>query len=278
MAIENIMFTNQSEIIPPDFSGGRPYYGALFAHLAWQCGSTYRHTDHLGGCNGARIRFSPQYDWTANIDMDLVLEILQPVKAQFGDNLSWADLIVLAGTTALADGQTLEPFMFCGGRTDATNGAGSELLQPNGGVDFMAYYNMRDQLGLTDTEAVALMGKPRSASQMYRMGYYGTWSYNPAQFDNTYFISLLNETWDPYTVPRTGYEQYKARGKELYILETDIGLRWDADTLAIVQDFASDNEYFLVEFVSAWTKVMNSDRFDGPVGNLCEAKIKQTAL
>jgi len=226
------------------------------------------------GCNGARIRFPPQDDWPANEDMDLLLVLLQPVHDQF-DNLSWADLISVAGTVALVDGTSNYPFEFCGGRTDASDGTGSELILPNGNVDFTAYYSMRDQIGLTDVEAVALMGKPRSASQMYRLGYYGTWSWNPQTLDNSYFVTLVSETWDEFVVPVTGNKEYKARGKELYILPMDISLRWDANTLAIAQDFASDNNYFMAQFIAAWTKVMNIDRFDGPFGNLCD-KMKLT--
>jgi len=271
------MYTNQSDILAPDFSNGKPYYGAIFIHLAWQSGSTFRHSDKLGGANGARIRFAPQSDWPANIGMDSVMELLQPVKDAF-DNLSWADLYVLAGTVALADSDSGSTFDFCGGRTDADDGGGSELLQPNGGVDADAFYQMRHQIHLTDIEAVALMGKPRSASQMYRMGYYGTWSWTPETFDNEYFVTLLSETWVPFTVPGSGNQQFKAQGKELYILPADIALRWDATTLAIAQDFASDNDYFMSEFVSAWTKVMNIDRFDGPVNNLCQSKNRVTKL
>ena len=93
----------------------------MLARLAWQCSATFRATDYLGGCNGARIRFSPQKDWPGNANIDSALELLRPVKYNFGSSLSWADLIVLAGNTALelAGGNQLE---FCGGRTDAEDG------------------------------------------------------------------------------------------------------------------------------------------------------------
>merc|ERR1712241_141610 len=92
-----------------------------FTRLAWQCSSTFRKTDYLGGCNGARIRFSPQKDWPVNVNLNIAIEALRPIKNQFGDELSWADLIVLAGNTALEKAGDLS-IPFCGGRTDAGDG------------------------------------------------------------------------------------------------------------------------------------------------------------
>ena len=65
--------------------------------LSFQCAGTFRSTDYLGGCNGARIRFPPEANWSVNIAMDDALTLLQGVKDQFPTGLSWADLIVLAG-------------------------------------------------------------------------------------------------------------------------------------------------------------------------------------
>ena len=117
-------------VLPPDVYDGQPYYGALFVRLAWACASTFRTTDYLGGCNGARLRFPPQRDWPVNAALDGALAVLLPVKEQFGDALSWADLIALAGTVSLEDAGAA-PMRFCGGRTDlVAYDGGSDDLEP----------------------------------------------------------------------------------------------------------------------------------------------------
>ena len=102
----------------------------LVTRLAWQCISTYRETDYLGGCNGARIRFSPGKDWEVNKNLDRALDLLSPVKARHGASLSWADLIILAGNTALElAGNISLPFCTVG-RVDAEDGGGWQFLYP----------------------------------------------------------------------------------------------------------------------------------------------------
>ena len=76
-------------------------YVGKFARLAWRCISTFRSSDFVGGCNGARIRFSPQKGWQAKKNLDKVLNVLNPVKEKFGPSLSWSDLIVFAGNVAI---------------------------------------------------------------------------------------------------------------------------------------------------------------------------------
>ena len=283
-SIVKVMSRDASSILRPDTYNGSAYYGALFVHLAWQAASTFRQTDYLGGANGARIRFAPQANWPFNVGMNKTMEVLRPVYDQFNDNgfsLSWADLIVLAGTVALEEAVDVskrsttarkphDDLDFCGGRTDASDGKGSNFLPPNGNYSLTVseMKAVARQLGLSHDQAVALSARLRSPSQMARLGYFGSWTTNPTSLSNEYFITLLNNDWQPFALPN-GLSQYKAVGQQLFMTQTDLNLKYDATYLAIAQEFASDNDLFLLTFQSAWTQVMNADRFDGPVGSVC---------
>lgn len=104
-----------------------PQLGGELVRLAWQCASTWRASDYQGGCNGARIRFAPESGWPANAGLDKVLVTLDGIKERFGSGLSWADLIVIGGTTAIevAGGPRIA---LCVGRSDSSNGDGSQHL------------------------------------------------------------------------------------------------------------------------------------------------------
>lgn len=263
--------------LEPDEYNGLPTYGPLFVRLAWQCASTFRGTDYLGGCNGARIRYSPEKDWPINVELDKALLVLAPIKDAFGAALSWADLIVLAGSVALEQAGG-KPAIFCGGRTDATDGAASEWLAPKvtgEATDTAAIFkDWIKTFGLTNQEMAVLVGGGHSLGQMHtsRSGFTGAWTSTPTTLDNTYFKNLFEERYEVYEVPSTGKRQYKAAGKELYMLPTDMLFQTDAELAAIAEDYASNNELFLEEFAAAWTKVVNIDRFDGPTGNLCHQR------
>ena len=197
-----------------------------------------------------------------------VLDLLEPVKTDYPD-ISYADLIVMAGSTALKLGGNVS-LEFCEGRVDATEG--NELisvLEPRDYDDVIA--GVRDRMnisGLSLPHFVALAGRPRSPSQMVRLNYSGSYTEDPTTVSNAFYNILLNETWEE--VEDSGGAEYEAEGKTgVYVLATDLALVRDSDFKAQVVLYAENNELFLNDFASAWTTLMNADRFDGPFDNLC---------
>eukprot|EP00746_Dinoflagellata_sp_MGD_P148914 gnl/MRDRNA2_/MRDRNA2_81039_c0_seq1.p1 gnl/MRDRNA2_/MRDRNA2_81039_c0~~gnl/MRDRNA2_/MRDRNA2_81039_c0_seq1.p1 ORF type:complete len:709 (-),score=130.49 gnl/MRDRNA2_/MRDRNA2_81039_c0_seq1:194-2320(-) len=242
-----------------------PFYGSPFVRLAWQCSSTFRVTDWQGGCNGARIRFSPQKDWPANAALDMTLLSLKPIKDLFGDKLSWSDLIIFAAQVVLEDNGA-QPMVFCPGRTDAEDGSGSQYLNPKSGL-IPSYSNastidefkdMVKTMGLTLREITALNGGSHS------LGKPGINS-----LSNGFFKVLFNEELEQF-MSKDGRELYKVAGKELYFLKSDLFFKYDAELRAIAHEYAEDTVFFLREFSEAWTKIVNADRYVGPLGNSCE--------
>jgi catalase-peroxidase len=207
-----------------------------FIRLAQNAAGTFRHTDYSGGANGARIRFSPGKDWKINEGLDTTLQHLEPVKNKFGDGLSWADLIVLAGNVAAKSRGAPQDLPFCPGRTDASDGTGWEMLGDRGYDDHpktvQDVVDRNDLRGLTDQEYVALafVNYP-SVEALQKM-----------------CESTKLEDEDIYTQALKYHPSYK-NWVDYYVPLGD-------DT-------------YQTDFGHAWTKLMNADRFEGPVRRVC---------
>ena len=246
---------------------------------AWASASTFRGSDLRGGANGARIRLAPQKDWKANKPEQLsrVLNILEPIAKETGASV--ADVIVLAGNVGVekASGASVP---FSPGRGDATNeqtdAESFEALEPYSD-GFRNYHNddftvnaenmLLDKsqlLGLTAPEMTVLVGGMRSLG--ISGNEHGLFSQNSDKLSNEFFVHLLDMKveWKP-----TGKNSYEATDrisgeKVRTATRADLVFGSNSQLRALAEVYASSDsdQKFTNDFVSAWTKVMNNDRFD----------------
>ena len=262
---------------------------AQFVATAWASASTFRGSDKRGGANGARIRLEPQINWEANNPKQLktVLAVYENIQKEFGKNVSMADLIVLGGCAAIEKaaknaGQTIS-VPFTPGRGDATleqtDVASFAVLEPKAD-GFRNYKNVKcvsvteetfvdkaQLLTLTAPEMTALVGGLRVLNANFDGSKYGVLTTTPETLSNDFFVNLLDlsTTWKATNDAgeifvgsnrKTGEPKWTATRADL-IFGSNSELR------AIAEIYASNDSKgkFVIDFVAAWNKVMNLDRF-----------------
>ncbi len=265
-------------------------------NTAWASASTFRGSDKRGGANGARVRLSPQKDWEANQPQELakVLEKLEAIQSKFnaastgGKRVSLADLIVLGGDAAIEEaakkGGHAVTIPFSPGRTDAsqeqTDVASFAVLEPiadgfrnyiSAGFEDSAAELLIDKanlLTLTAPEMTVLIGGLRALNANVGHSEHGIFTKQPGILTNDFFVNLLdmNTKWQ-----KSGKSHGVLEGRD----RTTGTLKWTGTVVdlvfgsnsqlrALAEVYASSDgqQTFVEDFVAAWSKVMNLDRFD----------------
>ncbi len=263
---------------------------------AWASASTFRGTDMRGGANGARIRLAPQKDWEVNEPAALaaVLQALEKIQQDFNASkagkatVSLADLIVLAGCAAVEQaarnaGHEIE-VPFTPGRTDAsqeqTDVESFAVLEPTAdgfrnhlgtGHDRSAEQLLIDRaqlLTLSAPETTVLVGGLRVLGANHGRSELGVFTSQPGALTNDFFVNLLDldTTWSPTSEAEETFEgRDRASGAVKWTgSRVDLVFGSNSELRALAEVYASDDsrEKFVHDFVAAWDKVMNLDRFD----------------
>ncbi|MDH3680758.1 MAG: catalase/peroxidase HPI [Acidimicrobiia bacterium] len=263
---------------------------------AWASASTYRDTDKRGGANGARIRLSPQAEWDVNVTSGVseVLETLERMQQEFnasqtgGKMVSLADMIVLGGCAAVESaaekaGQAVQ-VPFSPGRTDATqeqtDPESFAVLEPTAdgfrnylqeGHELPAEHLLVDKafmLTLSAPEMTALVGGMRVLGANAGRSEHGVFTDRPGALTNDFFVNLLDiETeWKATTDSEDVFEGRSRETGELWWAGTRVDLVFGSNSelraIAEVYGSADAEQRFVRDFVAAWTKVINLDRFD----------------
>ncbi|WP_116244710.1 catalase/peroxidase HPI [Nocardiopsis sp. FIRDI 009] len=269
---------------------------AQLVSTAWASASTYRDSDKRGGANGARIRLAPQIDWEVNNPTELreVLGALEEIAKEFNASsdrkVSLADLIVLAGgvgveMAAKAAGQEIV-VPFTPGRVDATEEhtdvESFAYLEPvadgfrnyyGEGNRLPAEYLLLDKanlLGVSAPEMTVLVGGLRVLGANYDNSDLGVLTDKPGALTNDFFVNLLDlgTTWRPTGETSETSQTFEATDESGAVKWTgsrvDLVFGSNSELRALAEVYASDDakEKFVADFVAAWNKVMNADRFD----------------
>ena len=257
---------------------------------AWASAATYRRSDHRGGANGARIRLAPQKDWDVNEPAELarVLSVYEGI-AQAAGHVSVADLIVLGGSVGIeaaakAAGHDLT-VPFTPGRVDATDAQtdaeGFDVLEPKAD-GFRNYLQVRfnvpteellvdraQLLGLSAPEMTVLVGGLRVLGANHGGSSHGVFTDRVGQLTNDFFVNLLdmNTAWKQVDdeADETFLGSDRGSGAQRWTAtRTDLAFGSNSQLRALSEVYASADagEKFVKDFVAAWVKVMNADRFD----------------
>lgn len=266
------------------------------ASTAWASASTFRGSDMRGGANGARIRLAPQKDWAVNQPARLakILQTLEGVQSEFnsaqsgGKKVSLADVIVLGGCAAVEKAAQDAGYQldvpFSPGRTDATqeqtDAEAFEPLEP-GADGFRNYLKTQytvpaeellidkaQLLKLTAPEMTVLVGGMRALGANYDGSKHGVFTKRPGTLSNDFFVNLLGHgtTWKPVGADAGVFEGRDSKTGSVKWTGTRVDLVFGSNSQlrALAEVYASEDskEVFVRDFIAAWNKVMNADRFD----------------
>lgn len=263
---------------------------------AWASASTFRGSDMRGGANGARVRLAPQKDWEVNepAELNAVLQVLERIQLEFNSSqqstkkVSLADLIVLGGCAgieqAAKNAGSNVSVSFIPGRTDAsqeqTDVASFAVMEPKAD-GFRNYLKGKyavspeellldrvQLLTLTAPEMTVLIGGMRVLNANYGKSQHGVFTKRPEVLTNDFFVNLLDmgTAWKPTAEDKNVFEGRDRVTGELKWTGTSVDLVFGSNSQlrAIAEVYACNDsqDKFLQDFLSAWTKVMNADRFD----------------
>ena len=264
--------------------------------VAWASASTFRRSDMRGGANGARVRLAPQKDWAVNQPDQLskVVTELETVQAEFNDaqmegkKISLADLVVLAGAAAVekaaSDAGHDVTVPFTPGRTDATDehtdAESFEVLEPvaDGFRNYIKtelsvsaeelLVDKAQLLGLSAPEMTVLLGGMRVLNANVDRVSHGVFTHRPETLTNDFFVNLLDMSTE-WSAASDSEDLFEGRDRSTGDVKwsasrVDLVFGSNSQLRAIAEVYGQDNahKHFVTDFIAAWDKVMNLDRFD----------------